>query len=30
MIMSSKRIPSIEMAKKIGKILEFNWKIFFE
>jgi antitoxin component HigA of HigAB toxin-antitoxin module len=24
MIMSSKRIPSIEMAKKIGKILEFN------
>lgn len=30
MIESGVRKPSVELAKKIGKVLNFDWTIFFE
>lgn len=30
MIENGSRTPSVEVAKRIGKTLNFNWTIFFE
>ncbi|MEV9641727.1 helix-turn-helix transcriptional regulator [Mammaliicoccus sciuri] len=30
MIENGERRPSVEVAKKIGKLLNINWSIFFE
>lgn len=30
MIENGDRMPSVSVAKKIGKILSFNWVIFFD